>query len=96
MKKRKCYLLCTIFCLLLINAYLIRGAYVTQYKWKQTSGSGLIGGGIICFGNNSSYTYQCPIIKRGEECCGIVLLCFDKRMMVFSLQDKSVGYYTYI
>ena len=96
MKKKRYYLLCTFFCLLLIYAYHVRGAYITQHKWKQTSENGLIGGGFISFGNNSGYTYQWPIIKRGEEYCGIILLCFDKRMIVFSLQDNSVGFYMYI
>ena len=96
MKKRKFYLFCTILCLLLIYAYHVRSAYISQYKWKLTSESGLIGGGVICFGNNSGYTYQWPLIKWGKDNCGIVLLCFDRRMIVFSFQDKSVGYYMYI
>ena len=92
MKKRN-YYICFAIILLAIYFYYIRNAYITQYTWKQTSENGLIGGGILNFGNNSSYTYQWPIIKRNEECIGVVLLCVDKRLIVYSLQDKKIGFY---
>ena len=82
--------------MLLIYAYHVRSAYVTQYTWKQTSGNGLIGGGIISFAENSCYTYQWPIIKKNGDSCGIVLFCINKRMIVFSLQDMKLGFYMYI
>jgi hypothetical protein len=93
MKKKK--LICFFLILLSIYIYFHRSSYVTQYVWKQTSGSGLFGGGIVCFGENSSYNYQWPLIKRNGETVGVVLLCFNKRLIVFSLKDKGINFYMY-
>ena len=78
----------------MVYGYHVRRAYICQFTWKQTSEKGLIGGGIISFGNNNtSYTYQWPIIRRNDDCYGIVLFCVDKWMIVYSLQDNHLGRY---
>jgi len=94
--KKRFYLCSFLLILLVVYAYHVRSAYITQFTWKQTSENGLIGGGIINFGKNTSFTYKWPIIRKNEECHGIVLLCVDKWMIVYSLQDKHLGYYMYI
>lgn len=80
--------------ILVLYAYYNNNAYVTKYTWKQTSENGTIGGGIVSF--SSAYSYNWPIIKRENEIVGIVMICFNKRMMVYSLQDKSIGFYMFI
>ena len=52
-----------------------QSAYITKYNWKQTSDNGTIGGGIICFGENSAYSYRWPIITKEKQYKGIVILC---------------------
>ncbi len=98
MKKKVKRILCVIIIILTISvyAYYHRNAYVTQYTWKQTSDSGLIGGGVISFGENSEYTYQWPTIKKNGESVGVVILCICERMIVFSLEKKEIGFYMYI
>lgn len=96
MKKKKYFWSCVISFLLAIYSYHIRSAYITQYTWKQTSENGMIGGGVLCFGTNSSYTYFWPMIKKNGKSVGIVLFCFNKRMITFSLEDRKIGYYMYI
>ena len=56
---------------------------------------GRIGNDFIHFNEGSGYTYQWPIIKKNGECRGLVLLCINKRMIVFSLIDKKIGFYMY-
>ena len=96
MKKKKIFIFCSVIFLLSLNAYYHRNAYITQYTWKQTSNNGTIGNGIVCIGDSSNYTYQWPMIKKDENNVGIVLLCIGRRMIVFSLQNKELGFYVNI
>ena len=93
MTTRRNIIIVVILVILVLYVYYNNNSYVTKYTWKQTSENGTIGGGIVSF--SSAYSYNWPIIKRENEMVGIVLICFNKRMMVYSLQDKSIGFYMY-
>ena len=82
--------------LLTIYTYFHCNTYITQRQWKQTSDNGIIGGGIISFGDDSSFSYHWPIIEKDNKNIGVVLLCVGERMVVYSLQDNSIGFYMYI
>ena len=91
MKKKK--ILFFFIILLSIYIYFHRSAYITQYYWKHTNMEGCVGNDFICFDESTGYTYQWPIIKKNGECRGLVLLCINKRMIIFSLIDNKIGYY---
>lgn len=91
MKKKK-LIFCSII-LLSIYIYFHRSVYITQYDWKHTNSEGRMEYDFIYFDEDSSWTYQWPIIKRNGKCNGLVLLCINERMIVFSLIDKKIGYY---
>ena len=82
--------------LLAIYFYFHGNAYITQHTWKHTNNKGIIGGGIISFGDDSSFSYHWPIIEKDNKNIGVVLLCVGERMVVYSLQDNSIGFYMYI
>lgn len=95
-KKKKWKFFTLAIILLTIYTYFHCNTYITQRTWKQTSNKGIIGGGIISFGDNSTFSYYWPIIKKDNKNIGVVLLCVGERMAVFSLQDKCIGIYMYI
>lgn len=93
MKKK--YIFYVAFIVLLATyIYYHRNTYISHYDWKQTSNNGTIGSGFISF--DSNYIYQWPVIKYKGNSVGIVLLCINQRMVVYSLQDKNIGFYMYI
>jgi hypothetical protein len=96
MAKKIKYLLCVIVVLLVCHAYINRSGNVTRYNWKHTNDVGSIGGDFIHFDNNSGYSYHWPIIKKDGGNNGVVLLCINKRMILFSLTDYNIGVYMYI
>ena len=96
MAKRIKYILCAIVVMLVSHAYINRSENIIRYKWKHTNDVGSISGDFICFGNNSSYSYHWPIIKKDGGGSGVVLVCINRRMILLSLTDNKIGYYMYI
>jgi hypothetical protein len=81
--------------LIIIYAYHVNSTYITHYTWKRTSEKGLIGSGLIAFGNDTNYTYRWPIIKFDGRNIGIVLFCVDKKMILYFMEDKRIAFYKY-
>ena len=96
MAKKIKYLLCVIVVMIVSHVYINRSSNVTRYNWKHTNDVGSIGGDIIYFGNNSSYSYHWPVIKKDGGGYGVVVLCINRRMILFSLSDYNLGVYMYI
>ena len=70
MAKKIKYLFCAIVVMLVSHAYINRSENIIRYKWKHTNDVGSISGDFICFGNNSSYSYHWPVIKKDGGGCG--------------------------
>ena len=96
MAKKIKYILCVIVVMLVSHAYINRSENIIRYKWKHTNDVGSIGGDIIYFGNISSYSYHWPIIKKDGDGNGVVLICINRRMILFSLTDYNIGVYMYV
>ena len=74
MAKRIKYILCAIVVMLVIHAYMNRSGNITHYKWKHTNDVGSVGGDVICFDYNSSYSYHWPVIRKDGGGSGGTLL----------------------
>ena len=96
MAKKIKYLFCAIVVMLVSHAYINRSENIIRYKWKHTNDVGSISGDFICFGNNSSYSYHWPVIKKDGGGCGVVLIRINRRMILFSLTDYNIGVYMYV
>ena len=96
MAKRIKYILCAIVVMLVIHAYMNRSGNITHYKWKHTNDVGSVGGDVICFDYNSSCSYHWPVIRKDGGGSGGVLVCINRKMILFSLTDNKLGYYMYI
>ena len=86
MAKKIKYLFCAIVVMLVSHAYINRSENIIRYKCS-------ISGDFICFGNNSSYSYHWPVIKKDGGGCGVVLIRINRRMILFSLTDYNIGFY---
>lgn len=93
--ERRLLFLCIFIILIIMYTYHVDSTYITHYIWKRSSEKGLAGSGLIVFGHDSNYTYCWPIIKFDGQNIGIVLLCFDKRMILYSMEDKRIVFYKY-
>lgn len=81
--KKKHKRICLAIVLLVIYIYFNCNAYITRRTWKHTNDKGIIGGGIVSFEDNSTFSYHWPIIEKDNKNIGIVLLCVGERMTVF-------------
>lgn len=90
---KKFYFFCFVIILLIIYAYHVNNTYISHNIWKRISEKDMTGKGVIDFGNNSNYTYRWPIIKQNGQDIGVVILSLNKRMILYSLQDKRVIIY---
>lgn len=84
-----------IIILIIIYSYHVSRTYITHNIWKPISERELSGSGLIAFGNDTNYTYRWPTIKYDGQNIGIVLLCFDKRMILYFMEDKRIVFYKY-
>ena len=95
MKKKMRFLTCifVVLPMLATYTYFNRSAYITKYDWKKQATKERLGGGIICFGENSAYTYQWPMITKEKEYKGIVFtMCWHENGSLFTGRQENWFY----
>ena len=93
---KKFLILCVTTILLLLYSYAPRNVDLIPFDWKITRGVEWDFPEFIYFKGDSCYTYQWPIIRRGDRFVGIVFVYFAQRLIIYSPKDNAFAFYRFI
>ncbi len=91
MKRKNLKILITIVLILSVCLFSIRGSAITNATWKATATTE-VGRGIVSFGGNSSYEYQCPLIRKDGHIIAIALFRIDDTLVAFSIEYYRIAF----
>ena len=89
--KRLFKLLITIVFILSVCLFSIRESTITNATWKATATTE-VGRGIVSFGGNSSYEYQCPLIRKDGHIIALALFRIDDTLVAFSIEYYRIAF----
>lgn len=73
----------------------VRNSVIKEHDWKVTSGANLKND-FICFSEDSTYSYSCPLIRENGDIIAIALFQFEGRLIVFSTEEMAFSFLMYI
>ena len=73
----------------------VRNSIIKEHDWKVTSGANLKND-FICFSEDSTYSYSCPLIRENGDIIAIALFQFEGRLIVFSTKEMVFSFLMYI
>ncbi len=96
-RKKKTIICLGFVLLLLLNSYFARPENVRSNYWKNTNEKGLLGecGNVADFlwFSQDGWQYNFPLVKRNEKVKGIVCICLMGRLVVYSFENNTIGFY---
>lgn len=81
----------TIISVILISLFTVRNSVIRNQYWKVTSGADL-NHDFLLFSEDSVYSYNCPIIREGNDIIAIALFQFDGRLIVLSTKNMYISF----
>ncbi len=96
-RKKKTIVCWGLVLLLLLNSYFARPENVRSNYWKNMNEKGLTSGrgnvaDFLCF-SQDGWQYEFPLIKRDGRIKGVVCTCFMGRLVVYSFENNTIGFY---
>lgn len=79
----------------LMSTISVRNSVIKAHGWKVTSGANLKND-FICFSEDSTYSYSCPLIRENGDIIAIALFQFEGRLIVFSTEEMAFSFLMYI
>ena len=99
-RKKKAIICLGVVLLLSLNAYFTRPEKVRSNYWKNTNEKGLVGehGNVADFlwFSQDGWQYEFPIVKRNGKVKGVVCTCLMGRLVVYSFENSTLGFYVSI
>ncbi|GEM_PF-2552778 len=99
-KKKTIICLALVLLLLSLNAYFARPKYVRSNYWKNMNEKGLTSGrgnvADFLYFSQDGWQYEFPLIKRDGKIKGVVCTCFMGRLVVYSFENNTLGFYVCI
>lgn len=95
--KNKCISIIIAFAVTIITiaTITVRNSIIKEHNWKVTSGANLKND-FICFSEDSTYSYSCPLIRENGDIIAIALFQFEGRLLVFSTKEMAFSFLMYI
>ncbi len=96
-RKKKTIICLALVLVLSLNAYFARPKYVCSSHWKNTNEKGLVGerenvADFLWF-SQDGWQYDFPLVKRDGKVKGIVCTCLMGRLVVYSFENNTIGFY---